>query len=133
MSTLTRQCEEFLLGDTPSVRSLVLGERHQLIKLKPKCLQHIKLNMQAKKFKIDPDYNNLTTEAQNEVLMDKAMNYESVMDEVQQILNSAIHDRATQHCTDHNKFQYSCWRCHNKVYSSASDKINVVKNGVLQK
>ncbi len=79
-----------------------------------------------------PDYLNVATETQNEVLMDKAVSYMyvTVSDEVQQFLDSAGPWSIKEHCTDHYRFEFRCRMCHKEVYSSASHKIIVVISGV---
>ncbi len=127
MTALTRQCEKFLLSNTPRVRSLVPVERYQLITLKPKCLQYIKTKMQATVFKADPDYNNLTMEAQNEVLMAKAVNYEAAMYRLKQIMMSSY--SLYQHCTKHQSFKHECVTCYSQFCSGVYEKLNGVMKG----
>ncbi len=79
---------------------------------------------------MDPDYHSLTMKTQNEVLMDTAVSYEAVLDEVREILDSVGRHNVGEHCIDHHLFDSGCQKCHNEVYSSAFHKINVVMNGV---
>ncbi len=123
MTTLTRQCESFLLSVDPSVRSLVLAERYQLIKLKPKCINHMKFKIHVRDLKEDPEFKNVSSETLLDILLETCVKYESALDGIKHRTKlSADRDMFYVHIGDH--YDSSCSTCQRKVYSRISDYTN---------
>ncbi len=120
MSTLTRQCEAILLSAAPCVRSLVLAETYQLVKLRPKCLGHLKSYIKAETLTGDPYYRHLSNESKAEILKAMALQYERTLSAVHNIAETPAPERFY-----HQHFAGNCDRCRKNAYSRISKKIRL--------